>query len=99
MDIITDLPDAIGTAIGLTAGSSDSLLVGGLILSCAIVFGAIMVLNTSKKLSLPGQIFGILGVSGCLTAIGWMPGWILITGFIVIGTLFAGTIKNWMETR
>lgn len=95
VSILTELPMAIGQALGITA-TADQLLIGGIILSSMIVFGAAIAMNATKKMNLPVQVLGIITISGALTLIGWLPTWIMIIGLLLVAAMFGGRVLEWV---
>ena len=96
MGALTDIPTAIGTSLGM-ANIGDAQLVGGLILSSAVMMAVVLMMSYAgrgKGKNLFGEIVVMFSTMGVLTAISWLPPWVLVIGVVALAALFGGTIAN-----
>lgn len=87
MTTLIDIPTAIGTALGVSAGT------GGLILSFALIAMLALVLAAVKLDAMPSA-FVLVAFTGMLTAFQWFPLGLFVLGIIVIVVflLFGGSL-------
>lgn len=86
---MSDLPAAVGNAVG----AADPDLVGGLILSSAIICMVGLALSATRTNTLSTAIVLLL-VAGLLTAIGWLGAWFLVIAVVTIVALFGVRIAQ-----
>ena len=98
MGALTDIPTGIGYSLGIT-NAPDALLVGGLILSSAVMLSIVLAMSYASRgrgTNLLGQIVVMFSMMGILTAISWLPVMILLLGIVALIALFAGAIREMM---
>lgn len=93
---LTDIPTNIGYSLGVT-NASDALLIGGLILSSAVMLSIVMAMSYAGRgrgKNLFGEIVVMFSAMGILTAIAWLPAWVLVIGVVALAAMFGGTISD-----
>ena len=90
---IQELPEELGSALGVSA------TMAGIILSCSILLSAAIALNVSGKNNIILTIGVLLGLVGMLTALNWLDPWLLILLGMVIALMVGGKMRDWAASR
>lgn len=98
MSALTDIPIAIGNALGIS-NASDALFVGGMILSAVVMLSVVLAMSFAargKSKNAFSEIIVMFTVMGIVTIVGWLPGWILVVGLVALVALFSGKIMDYL---
>jgi hypothetical protein len=91
MSILIDIPTGVAGALGVNTE------IAGLILSAFILFGVGIALTLVKKKDQMMTIIVMLTTMGALTAILWLPIWILVVAVVMIAAMFGSKVMGWIN--
>jgi len=87
-----DLPDLVNSVLGLPSGD----VTGGLVMSIGIVTMIGLVLAVAK-IELIGIAVVLISVVALLTAIGWLPIYLMVVIILLVSALFAKQMADWLR--
>lgn len=87
-----DLPDLVNSVLGLSPGD----VTGGLVMSIGIITMIGLVLAVTK-VGLIGIAVVLIAVVALLTAIGWLPIYLMVVVILIVAALFAKQMADWLR--
>lgn len=96
MSALTDIPVAVGSSLGI-GDVETAAFVGGLILSAAFILSIVLAMSYASRgrsKNLIGEIVVVFTIMGILTAIAWLPVWVMVVGVLAVVGLFSGALAD-----